>query len=239
MVPSWTETLIACGVDVVGRTSYCIHPGTQVADIPIVGGTKDVDWNEVADTGGELLLLDKEENTKDMAAGSPLPVHASHVNNIPALIEDLRRLAAVLGNSELSDLAGRWQVQWEKVREPISLNALPGVMDWVRKPLSEPEQFVYLIWRKPWMAVSHETFIGSMFECLGLKAQMWSAETPYPKIDLESYDKDKTLLLCSSEPYPFERKRDVVEALGFPAAIVDGECFSWFGIRSLQFLEGL
>lgn len=31
MVPSWTETLIECGVKVVGRTRYCVHPGDRVA----------------------------------------------------------------------------------------------------------------------------------------------------------------------------------------------------------------
>ncbi|MBM7456943.1 hypothetical protein HNR62_002845 [Oceanisphaera litoralis] len=31
MVPSWTETLIECGVNVVGRTRYCVHPADRVA----------------------------------------------------------------------------------------------------------------------------------------------------------------------------------------------------------------
>jgi len=47
------------------------------------------------------------------------------------------------------------------------------------------------------------------------------------------------VLLASSEPYPFHRKRDALLALDRPVAIVDGESFSWFGVRSLEFLESL
>lgn len=41
MVPSWTETLIYCGIEVVGRTRYCIHP-EEAQKISVVGGTKDI-----------------------------------------------------------------------------------------------------------------------------------------------------------------------------------------------------
>jgi len=50
---------------------------------------------------------------------------------------------------------------------------------------------------------------------------------------------DNTVILASSEPYPFHRKREALLALGRPVAIVDGESFSWFGLRSLSFLEGV
>lgn len=49
----------------------------------------------------------------------------------------------------------------------------------------------------------------------------------------------ETLLLFSSEPYPFLRKKDVLNPLFAPYAFVDGERFSWFGMRSLRFLEEL
>jgi hypothetical protein len=43
-VPSWTETLLECGVNVVGRTRYCIHPTEKIQNIAIIGGTKDAKW---------------------------------------------------------------------------------------------------------------------------------------------------------------------------------------------------
>ena len=45
----------------------------------------------------------------------------------------------------------------------------------------------------------------------------------------------------SSEPYPFHKRKDklALDELGAGSAIVDGERFGWFGLRSLEFLEGL
>ena len=64
MVPSWTETLISCGVEVVGRTRYCIHPTPVVKDIAVVGGTKNIDWKKVREIDADLLILDQEENPR-------------------------------------------------------------------------------------------------------------------------------------------------------------------------------
>lgn len=58
-VPSWTETLIRAGVQVIGRTRYCVHPKGQVQKTPIVGGTKDVDWTAIRGLRPDWVLLDK------------------------------------------------------------------------------------------------------------------------------------------------------------------------------------
>jgi len=60
----------------------------------------------------------------------------------------------------------------------------------------------------------------------------------YPKIDLADFDPAKTLLLFSSEPFPFGKKKKELLSLDFPSALVDGESYSWFGVRSLRFLQG-
>ncbi|MDP6374701.1 MAG: helical backbone metal receptor [Pseudomonadales bacterium] len=65
LVPSLTETLPACGVEVVGRTRYCVHPAGFVSDIAVVGGTKGVNWQKVADLAPDLVVMDKEENTRE------------------------------------------------------------------------------------------------------------------------------------------------------------------------------
>ena len=46
-----------------------------------------------------------------------------------------------------------------------------------------------------------------------------------------------TFYLFSTEPYPFARYTDELAASGFNGALVDGEFFSWFGIRSYQMLQ--
>ena len=43
LVPSLTETLFALGLtsdEVVGRTSWCIHPKNMIRDVMVIGGTK-------------------------------------------------------------------------------------------------------------------------------------------------------------------------------------------------------
>ena len=61
MVPSLTETLIDCGVEVVGRTRFCIHPLDKIRTIPVVGGTKEVNWGRCAKLNPNLVVFDKEE----------------------------------------------------------------------------------------------------------------------------------------------------------------------------------
>ncbi|SVA87197.1 uncharacterized protein METZ01_LOCUS140051, partial [marine metagenome] len=58
LVPSLTETLLACGVEVVGRTRYCIHPAETVRDISVVGGTKGVNWQRVSELSPDLVIMD-------------------------------------------------------------------------------------------------------------------------------------------------------------------------------------
>ena len=61
----------------------------------------------------------------------------------------------------------------------------------------------------------------------------------YPTISLDDYDPSGTLLLFASEPYPFGRRRKDIEELPFASALVNGESYSWFGLRALRFLEGV
>ncbi len=89
------------------------------------------------------------------------------------------------------------------------------------------------------MAVSRETFIGSIFDHLGLGDKMWSRSEKYPEVDLAQFDPATTLLLFSTEPYPFANRRKEIAKLGFPTALVDGEGYTWFGVRSLRFLQSL
>lgn len=84
------------------------------------------------------------------------------------------------------------------------------------------------------MAVGPHTFIGSVLAKLGLPVYPFAEA--YPQFDPETLSGD-TLLLFSSEPYPFLRKRHGLAEMNLPYAFVDGENFSWFGLRSLCFLE--
>lgn len=111
------------------------------------------------------------------------------------------------------------------------------MLEWLKPPEREPERLLYLIWRGPWMTVSRDTFVGSMLSNVGYGGRLPSFAEKYPKIDLADFDPATTTLLFSSEPYPFEKKKKELRALDFPSALVDGEAYSWFGVRSLRFLR--
>lgn len=239
LVPSWTETLLECGVNVVARTRFCVHPRERVGAIPAVGGTKDLDRDRLANAEPDILLLDREENLAAMAEGHACPVHATHVRAVDDVPRELENLSRILGNAGLASIAAEWREALaapayprERVRE------LPGVLRWLKIPEREPEQVLYLIWRGPWMAVSRGTFVGSMLTQVGIGGRIPRFAEPYPKLDLSAYDPATTLLLFSSEPYPFGKKPQELLGLGFPCALVDGEAYSWFGVRSLRFLQG-
>jgi iron complex transport system substrate-binding protein len=227
LVPSLTETLLACGVDVIGRTRFCVHPP---GEIPVVGGTKQVDWEKVRALAPDFVLFDKEENTKEMAEACRFPRLFTHVTSLSSLAKDLRSLGKILGNDRLMGLAER--AEGLRAREA---GGIPSFKTLVAPNYSKIKTILYLVWRDPWIAVSRDTFIGDMLAHLGYELPRFPER--YPKIALEEYDPATTLLLFSSEPYPFEKKSEELAKLGFPSLIVDGEAFGWFGIRAIKFLE--
>jgi iron complex transport system substrate-binding protein len=240
LVPSWTETLVESGVNVVGRTRFCVHPAPRVKEIPALGGTKDLDLAKLVALRPDLLLLDREENLPWMAdAPKGWRVHASHVRSADDVPRELEELSAILGNARLAELAREWRRELETPAYPRDhVSQLPGVLEWLKRPEREPEHLLYLIWRGPWMAVSRDTFVGSMLTQVGFGGRLPPFTEKYPKVDLENFDPARTLLLFSSEPYPFGKKKQELVGLDFPAALVDGEAYSWFGVRSLRFLQG-
>jgi hypothetical protein len=246
LTPSWTETLIEAGLEVVGRTRYCIHPTDRVDTIPIVGGTKELDWSAVTRLEPDLLILDQEENPRWMAEQSPVPWLASRVTEVADAPRELRRFADRMSSAAIADLADRYDeavAAADARRHSLGLGIrrewlrLPGIIEWVRPPDREIHQLLYLIWRKPWMSVGPKTYIGSMIKLLGLGDLLLPTTERYPVVHPERFVPEHTLTLLSSEPFPFEARREAIEELAGPLAIVDGEAFGWFGIRSLRFLE--
>lgn len=234
LVPSWTETLIECGVEVVGRTRYCIHPEAHVRSIPAVAGTKDWDWPAVLALKPDLLILDREENPKFMSEQGEVPYLATHVSGVSGMPNELATLAGRFQSERLWRLSERWRALLACPLRPAwdGTTEIPGLIEWGRKPDRKPSRIEYVIWKKPWMGVSGDTFIGSVLERCGLSVPHHQAK--YPELDLGD---PSTLLLFSSEPFPFAKIFRSLDALGAPYALVDGEMFSWFGVRSLRFLE--
>ncbi|MBX9768914.1 MAG: helical backbone metal receptor [Bdellovibrionales bacterium] len=239
MVPSWTETLVRSGIHVVGRTRFCIHPAKEIASIPAVGGTKDWNLEQVEQLKPDLILLDREENPRWMAEQAPALWLATHIQKIEDVPTNLRKINLTLNSSLLENICGRWDSAIKFAPPRLAdLKTLPGIQKWIKKP-EGPCEVLYLIWRKPFISVSSDTFIGSVFQKASGGHTLPVFTQKYPEIELSQFEKEKTLLLFSSEPFPFHRFEEEIRALDFPSALVDGEVFSWFGIRSLEFLESL
>ncbi len=239
LVPSWTETLLATRVNVVGRTRYCVHPEDQVATIPEVGGTKQVDWDAIQRLRPDLLVLDREENPRSFAEESPAPWIATDIQSVQDVAPAMTLLNNTLRNPKMAEMINRWQriPQPRVAPRAADWSALPGIIEWIRSPGPTTSRFLYVIWKDPWMAVGRPTFIASMFDVLGLGSRMVTGSGKYPQFQPDKLDPADTLLLLASEPFPFSRLRREIEAMPFPSAIVDGESYGWFGIRSLRFLE--
>jgi hypothetical protein len=235
MVPSWTETLIRAGIPVVGRTRFCIHPAEFVKNIPVVGGTKEAHWDLIKHLKPDLVLLDKEENPLEMANECPCPYLATDVHSLGALLFELQRMGGEFKNQQLMTWASQLHALIDRGPLHWSEDHIPGLIEWVISPMRPgPKPVLYMIWRKPWMAVSRETYIGSILTQLGAQV-VHSPEEKYPVVEVQDFH--DALILFSSEPYPFLKKIESLRRDGLAGAVVDGESYSWFGIRSLEFLK--
>lgn len=242
MVPSWTETLLACGINVVGRTRYCIHPANEVAGIPVVGGTKDVQWEKVAKLAPDFVIFDKEENTREMADSCPYPYLATHVESVQDMPRALRLLAQLLNSSALIALAARFQriLTTPAAITPSALPLLAHKDAASSSILREERPWLYLIWRKPYMSIGRHTFIYSVFAHLGFAHKLLAFEPNYPELSMADITELNPILLCSTEPYPFAKQLDSTQQeLQQPAVLIDGEPLCWYGIRCLRYLERL
>ncbi len=226
LIPSITETLFAlgCGDRVIGRTTWCIHPASGVATVPTVGGTKDPDVDRIRALAPDLILANKEENRlEDVARLRHLaPVHVSYPRTLDGLLDHLGELGVLLGERGRTD-----RLRDEIAEARVRFHAHP------RTPRLG---CIYLIWRKPWMAASSDTFIDAMLEETGFQnvARSWGGR--YPVIDLARAASADVVLLAS-EPFPFTEahRAEVASAAGISkerVICVSGEAFSWFGSRT-------
>lgn len=246
LVPSLTETLIECGADVAGRTRFCIHP--EIAkNISAVGGTKSVDLEKLISLKPDLVVLDREENTKEMfdaITHAGLKTVVTHIRSLDDVARDLRAIARLIKGSAaeapLLLVAERWSKVATQANHQQAWPTFPGVMEWLTKPpVNADANVVYAIWRDPWMSVKGGTFIASVLAKLGVdecRLLPSEAQSLYPQFDFSSLQPD-TIVLLSSEPFPFAKFKEEFRNLSNPIALVDGESFSWFGLRSLRFLE--
>lgn len=231
LVPSLTELICDLGLTpfLVGRTGFCIHPKDLLRRIPKVGGTKDVDVQAVKDLKPTHLIVNIDENRKEVV--DELRPHVGEVVVTHPL--------GPLDNLELYQRFGELFGRQDEARRLC--DEFRAVMP-DATPARPVERVLYLIWRDPWMTVSCDTYISRMLAAFGW--QTWVSPHPqrYPTLDLAECHEAIDRVLLSSEPYPFRQKHiaEIIDQLpGIPVQLIDGEMVSWYGSRAIAGLRYL
>src|SRR5580693_4164704 len=96
LVPSQTELLYDLGLDeeVVGITKFCVHPEEWFRNKKRVGGTKTVHIDIVRSLQPDLVIANKEENTKEQIEELALlyPVWVSNIQTIGEALQMIREV---------------------------------------------------------------------------------------------------------------------------------------------------
>lgn len=237
-MPSLTELLWDLGLasQLVGRTGFCVHPREGVRGIPKVGGTKDVNLSRVRELAPTHLVVNVDENRREVV--EELARFVPHVIvTHPLGPRDNLALYRLLGG-----IFGR-ETQAQRLCQEFETSysaLLREAAAWARQSV------LYLVWKKPWMTVSRDTYISRTLALVGWDTVPARSEARYPRVELDP----ATLagvdwVLLSTEPYRFrERQAEEVRAL-LPSGccakveLIDGEMVSWYGSRAILGLRYL
>ena len=224
LVPSLTELIVDLGLEsyVVGVTKFCVHPTFIRTNKTVVGGTKQVHFDKIRALNPDVILCNKEENTKAMFAEleAIAPVHMSHICNFEDAIEIITLYGALFAVENKADT----------IIEGIQ-NKYVAFCEFI----ADKRKFraVYFIWKNPWMVAANETFINSML-VLNNFENSFAHLKRYPEIELETITDTTDIIMLSSEPYPFKEQHILALEQRYPSSkviVVNGEYFSWYGSR--------
>jgi len=232
LVPSLTETLHFLNLDeeVVGITKFCVHPKEWKDSKTIIGGTKKVNFKKIKNLKPDLIIANKEENTKEEIEEliKNYPVYISNIKSF----KDLENFNTDIG------LITKEQEKAKTLNQSI------------KKVVCETQNFfnslgqnkvAYFIWQNPFMLAGKDTFINHILNHIGFENIANTLKSRYPEVSINDIN-PADIILLSSEPYPFKKKHLKDYSVQFNNSnifIVDGEVFSWYGPRILLFTAEL
>lgn len=225
LVPSQTELLFDLNLNdkISALTKFCIHPKELVVNKEVIGGTKTLHLDKIASIAPDLIIANKEENTRSEieALAADFPVWISDIQTLDHALEMIRSIGELTNTTEKA----------RQLEDSIQSN-FEGL-----RPLKKALSVVYLIWRNPYMTANSKTFIHDMLVHMGLTNLFADAAERYPEIsEAELAALNPDVVLLSSEPFPFGNKhiRELSQILPQSRIeLVDGELFSWYGSRLL------
>lgn len=227
VVPSQTELLFDLGLGerVIGITKFCIHPNEWFRSKTRVGGTKNLNLEKIKALQPDLIIANKEENTRDQieALAKHYPLWISDINKLEQAIEMIIELGKITDRKERAT--------------QLAAGILNGFSEWSTRRPKKTLSAAYLIWKNPWITVGGDCFIQDMLNKAGY-LNVFEELKRYPSITLDDLvDRAPELVLLSSEPYPFKEKDLSELQIALPHSkivLVDGELFSWYGSRLAQ-----
>lgn len=230
LCPSLTELVfdLGRGGDLVGITEYCVHPREALQRIEQVGGTKTPDVRRIIALAPDWVLLNEEENRREDAEA----LRAAGVRCHTSMPRDCQETAGMVRS--ISAALERVP-QGQAIANDIERRALRVQ---ARARSARAVRFAYLIWRKPWMSVNHDTFASDLLCQAGGINVFAGVEQRYPEIAIEQLiaAKPERVFLCS-EPFPFQHKHseELSRLTGWDPerfVLADGEYLSWHGSRT-------
>ncbi|MCH4821655.1 helical backbone metal receptor [Gramella lutea] len=228
LVPSQTELLVDLGLEeyIVGITHYCVHPEYLKKVKTSVGGTKKVNMRKLRDLEPDIILCNKEENTKEMVQEleKVAPVHVSEVKTLHDAYHLMEDYGKIFHCEELAE---------------VMINSMAKKAENLKHLVKDlpKRKVVYFIWNKPLMAAGQGTFINEMLQLNNF--ENFLLEERYPETNFKELMKSKIdICLLSTEPFPFtkDHKKDF-KKISEKVELVNGEYFSWYGSRLLEAME--
>lgn len=218
LVPSYSQLIYQLGGtdQLIGKTEFCIHPAA-IKNVTNVGGTKTVNLEKVRQLNPDIILANKEENSKQdiEALAKEFTVYLTGPNTVEDSFELIDSFIPLIPPENLNNEI----IEQNRFKAKQLKSKFKGSV-------------IYLIWKGPFMAAGQDTFINSMLTYMGFENCI--TQNRYPELDeseLSTLSPDYIFL--SSEPYRFKETHAVKFNAKFSKSksiLVDGEAFSWHGL---------
>jgi iron complex transport system substrate-binding protein len=229
LVPSQTELLFDLGQEskIVGITKFCVHPFHFKSTKKIIGGTKKVHFEKIRLLQPDVIIANKEENTKAIVEelSKICPVWVTDI----VTVED--NLQMIIDFGKLLDCRTEAQKWIDKIEF-----AYRDFQQFIKdKPV---KKVAYFIWANPYMVAGNDTFINEMLKLNNFQ-NIYQDKGRYPEIEIKKMrlEGDLDCVFLSSEPFPFtdEHAFEIGRFTHHAKTVfVDGEMFSWYGTRLLK-----
>ena len=230
LVPSQTELLYDLGLEenIVGITKFCVHPVHFKSVKTIVGGTKNTNFDKIVALHPDIIICNKEENTKEIVEqlSTICPVWVTNIVSIEDNLQMIYHFGQLFNK----------RTEAQKWIDKINF-AYQDFQTFIKeKPIKKA---AYFIWANPYMTAGNHTFINELLRLNHFENIYKNKEDRYPEVELKKIrlEGDPDFVFLSSEPFPFkdEHAFEIGRFTHHAKTIfVDGEMFSWYGSRLLK-----